>query len=279
MVRKKRENKSSPLKKGPKKKSKPEPKPGLESVSVPVQNKNTWASVLKRKQNQLEEEHEKYKTSAFAKHKKVVKETQKKTNTNPTSLKYGLMEVPTPIGHDKLETKEVDSKQEHNTVDIGLDFKLPYKYILWYHDIHDNNWGIESYHKMCEITNASEFWKLFNNFEKIGFYNRQFFLMKDNIQPIWEHESNRHGGVFSFKIDTPSSYKVWEDLNMTMVCDKLSSDCSDINGLSINPKNNWAIIKIWNRDSNKDFENILANDVKSKYSYLSMKYKANSPEY
>ncbi len=267
MVRKKRENKNGPPKNGYKKKSKPEfkPKSELESVPVPVQNQNTWASVLKRKQNQLEEEPEKYKASGYS-----VKSSgfakQKKTNINITSIKDGS------IGHNKVDIG-------HNKVDIGLDFKLPYKYVLWYHDIYDNNWSIESYHKMCEITNASEFWKLFNNFEKIGFYNRQFFLMKDNIQPIWEHESNRHGGVFSFKIDTPSSYKVWEDLNMTMVCDKLSSDCSDINGLSINPRNNWAIIKIWNRDSKKDFENILANDVKSKYSYLSMKYKANSPEY
>lgn len=179
----------------------------------------------------------------------------------------------------KFEDMVPSTKETPEPIDIGQDFVLSNVYVLWYHDIHDNNWGIDSYHKVCDLRTASDFWKLFNNFGDIGFYNRQFFLMKENIQPIWEDEENRHGGVFSFKIDTPSSNKIWEDLAMMMVCDKISTDGTDITGLSINPKNNWAIIKIWNKDSNKDFEKILTEQIKTKYSYLSMKYKANAPEY
>lgn len=167
----------------------------------------------------------------------------------------------------------------NNTNDTGEQHKFSHVYTLWFHDISNNDWSINSYEKIATISNISEFWQIFNNFERLGYRTRHFFLMKDDIEPIWEHEQNRNGGVCSFRIELNNSLPVWEYLNAAMVCDKLSTDSSDINGISISPRSNWAIIKVWNRDQNKDLTKLIHNDILVKYSHLSIKYKSNAPEY
>ena len=131
----------------------------------------------------------------------------------------------------------------------GDNYLLRNVYTLWSHDVMDKNWDITSYQKICEIRNASEFWRLFNNFSRLDYKSKHFFLMKDNIEPIWEHPLNRNGGVCSLKVDLNASLNVWELLNVYMVCNILSCVDDDINGISICHKNSWALVKIWNGNS------------------------------
>lgn len=166
-----------------------------------------------------------------------------------------------------------------NTILIGKNIKLPYKYILWCHEVTNKNWNLESYNKICEIDNVSSFWRLFNNFEKLGLYNMHFFFMKDDTLPMWEHENNRNGGVCSFKISIDNAMDLWIDLNMRMICSCLSNNNDDINGISISPRNNWAIVKIWNKNFNNDLSKTLTQDILLKYGHLSIKYKKNIPEF
>lgn len=169
--------------------------------------------------------------------------------------------------------------------DCGQNIKFNNNFHLWMHDIHNKDWSINSYNNLCKIDNVSDFWKLFNNFDKLwgsdDKYSRyaHYFFMKDDIEPIWEHETNRNGGVCSFKIEINDSLPVWIDLIMRFVCDSLNNDSDDINGISISPKNNWAIIKIWNKENKNNLSKTLKQDILEKYNNLSIKYKINSPEY
>jgi len=64
-----------------------------------------------------------------------------------------------------------------------------------------------------------------------------------------------------------------------LMCSKLVLLVDDINGISFTPKNNWAIIKIWNKDKNNDLTKLLHRDLLNKYKKVSIQYKKNEPEY
>lgn len=161
----------------------------------------------------------------------------------------------------------------------GSDIKLYDRYVLWCHDVHSKDWSISGYKKMCMIDNVSDFWRLMNNFDKLNYKGNNFFFMKEDTQPIWEHENNRHGGVCSFKVSIDETLRIWKELAVYLVCNALTNNFDDINGISFSPKNNWAIIKIWNRDCKNVVSETLAPDLLERYRDLSIKYKSNEPEY
>lgn len=158
----------------------------------------------------------------------------------------------------------------------GYDIKFNNNYILWCHNIYNKNWNHNSYKKLYQFNNVSGFWKLFNNFSKLGMIINHYYIMKDNSMPYWEHHTNRNGCVCSFKLDFQDSLKLWEELTISMLTNDLVDD-KYINGLSFSPKNEWAIIKIW---INTDYD--ISNEIKnciSNYDNLSILYKKNEPEY
>lgn len=127
------------------------------------------------------------------------------------------------------------------------------KWKLWYHH-EKNNWSINGFKDIYIIENISDFWKLYKSWNKIGgVNNKHFFLMKNDIQPIWEHEENVKGGCWSFKVSENQSYILWEDLSKYLICENLINDSNEVNGISIClKKNNYSVIKIWNKNSNKN---------------------------
>lgn len=176
-----------------------------------------------------------------------------------------------------LNLDEMETTKETNL--CGNHLKLSHKYILWSHDIFNKDWTLSSYSNLLTISDVSQFWKLFNNFDKMGIKYNHFFLMKEGINPTWEDIANRNGGICSFRVELNKSIEVWEELNIRMMCHTLNDNDDDINGISICPKNNWAIIKIWNRDKNNDLSKTINHDILDKFSNLSIKYKENAPEF
>jgi hypothetical protein len=161
----------------------------------------------------------------------------------------------------------------------GNDIILVTEYVLWVHSINENDWSINGYKQLCTIKTVSDFWKLFNNIHKLNFKNNNFYFMKPKIEPIWEDENNRHGGICSFRIELDHALKVYELLCIFLVCEKLVVNIDDINGISITPKNNWAIIKIWNKDKTNKTDKLLHKSILDKYKHVSIQYKQNQPEY
>ena len=67
---------------------------------------------------------------------------------------------------------------------------------LWYHNSKDD-WTINGYKKVYNIKTISDYWKLYNNWDKLGgVNNKHFFLMKNTVTPIWEDPTNKSGGCW-----------------------------------------------------------------------------------
>ena len=49
-------------------------------------------------------------------------------------------------------------------------------------------------------SNDNKFWVVYNKLKSIYVENAMFFLMKENIPPLWESSDNIEGGCWSFKI-------------------------------------------------------------------------------
>jgi hypothetical protein len=172
----------------------------------------------------------------------------------------------------------VDTIVKANTRN-GSDIMLADNYTLWYHSLTDKNWNIDSFKKMCTITNVSEFWRMINNFDKIGHRTRNLFLMKGDIYPMWEHPDNRNGGICSFRIELHNSLEIYENLCSHMVLGSLSDIPSDINGISFCPKGHTVFVKIWNRDRNNNLTKLMNKSILDKYCSLSVLYTPNKPEF
>lgn len=123
------------------------------------------------------------------------------------------------------------------------------KWILYHHYTSDPNWTIDSYTKIYTINTIKDYWMFFNN--KIQLNNNMFFLMRDDIEPNYEDPNNCNGGYFSFKFDINDIYRVWLNLSLYLVSEKLSLHPDNkITGITISTKKNsrkkFYIIKIWN---------------------------------
>jgi hypothetical protein len=82
------------------------------------------------------------------------------------------------------------------------------------------------------------------------------FVMRDNIKPMWEDESNREGGGFSFRVYNKHVEKVWKTLFFRLMGNTLTKNetvADNITGISLSPKKSFCILKIWMK--NCDFLN------------------------
>lgn len=142
--------------------------------------------------------------------------------------------------------------------------KLNNKWNLWYHHEKDN-WKIGGFKKIYEIETIGDFWKLHNNWDKLkGINSKHFFLMKENVCPIWEDPINLNGGCWSYKVHEDQAENLWNELASYLVCDQIISNSDEAVGLSIClKKNNNSVIKIWNTDTkNNSLSQINKNIIK-----------------
>ena len=132
-----------------------------------------------------------------------------------------------------------------------------YSWTLWFHSVTDNDWTKESYKKLFEIHNLGDYEILKDSFSKIHLQNCMLFLMKGDILPIWEDPENIDGCSLSFKISGKSVVKEWNDIILNIITEDIFlTDTHNINGLSISPKKEFNIIKIWTKDSVKKYSDL-----------------------
>lgn len=135
-------------------------------------------------------------------------------------------------------------KSDNITMNIHpINYVLNSKWSYYFHNIKDNNWKLDSYQHIYTFTNIEEFWRLFNIHPKYSF--GFFFMMRDGISPIWEDESNINGGTFSFKITKDNISDAWLELSVALIGETITKNSENISGISLHPKYNCFIIKIW----------------------------------
>lgn len=193
-----------------------------------------------------------------------------------------LEESPSLSGDEREDTVEREKLLEEAT-------QLPLErvWVLWSHELRNKSWTIDSYQKICTLETVADTVQFLNTFPKMDLKSYHYFLMREGVQPTWEDPHNRHGGVCSFRTEiVPMAQKkdlsvvnVWNYLVMRLAGETCHEEMDDMTGLSVSPKNNWAIIKLWNSTASNKLSQTLPPDILKKYGNLSIKYKANSPEY
>jgi translation initiation factor 4E len=136
---------------------------------------------------------------------------------------------------------------------------LENNWTLWFHNINNNDWSINSYDKVFRFNNIEDFITLFRKIN--NFSAGMFFLMKEDIEPIWENEHNKKGGYWSFKVLKKNINQIWYTLSSQIIGNNClnNQDTHDlITGITLSPKINNCIIKIWfsNIQSKIDIFNI-----------------------
>ena len=161
------------------------------------------------------------------------------------------------------------------------DYKTNTPWTLWYHSIKNNEWTKNSYKKIMNVNNLYDYYLLKTHFERQHLQNGMFFVMRDEIFPTWEDPDNRLGGCLSFKIESKNILDSWNKILLYLISENLVNDNKDydnINGISIAPKKEFNIIKIWLKDDSVNYKNIL-KELKPYFIIEDSLYKKHELEY
>lgn len=138
----------------------------------------------------------------------------------------------------------VEEKNDTTNQNLHL---LKDKWTMWAHLPDDTNWTINSYKNIITLNSLEQSIQFFNIFPDLLIKNCMLFLMREGIKPIWEDPRNINGGCFSYKINSKNILTCWKNLCCLILGETITEDniCSHINGITISPKKNFCIIKIW----------------------------------
>lgn len=178
-------------------------------------------------------------TTANNKNMTTVKSNHSSENNNTNIFKKG-----STIGTDTNS----DSKDVVVVSTNSVLHELSDAWILWAHLPHDTDWGLKSYMKIYEFNTVEQAITITETLPPVLVTNCMLFLMRKGINPIWEDERNRNGGCFSYKIPNKDVPDAWKQLSYSLVGETMSDNnklLSHINGITISPKKNFCIIKVW----------------------------------
>ena len=155
------------------------------------------------------------------------------------------------------------------------------KWTLWAHLPHNTDWSIKSYIPISTFTSVEDTIAVTENLPSILVENCMLFIMREGIKPTWEDPRNRNGGCFSYKVVNKNVYKVWKDLTYVLVGDTISKQMEFVNsvtGITISPKKNFCIVKIWLSNCKNQNPAVVTNDVKGIVPQGCL-FKKHTPEY
>ena len=128
-------------------------------------------------------------------------------------------------------------------------YQLLGKWDLYYHLPHDSKWDLSSYTViLADIDYAEKVIALNEAIPESVIKSCMLFVMRKGITPMWEDPKNRVGGCFSYKVVNKQVGEVWKTLFYMMCGESLTTNKSHnkhINGITISPKKNFCIVKIW----------------------------------
>jgi len=146
----------------------------------------------------------------------------------------------------------------------STDYKLYDKWSLWAHLPHDTNWTFESYIKILTFNSVHAIIMLLETIPDEMITNCMLFIMRDGIKPMWEDPKNRSGGCFSYKINNKNVSSIWKNLSYSLVGESLTQNenvRSCINGITISPKKNFCIVKIWLSGCNYQNPDVISSSL------------------
>jgi len=123
------------------------------------------------------------------------------------------------------------------------------KWNLYYHLPSDTKWDLSSYTVILgNISSADQIVALNESIPEQVVKFCMLFVMRQGITPMWEDPKNRVGGCFSYKIPNKIVCDVWKTLLYLCCGESLTvkpEHSKYVNGITISPKKNFCIVKIW----------------------------------
>jgi len=173
------------------------------------------------------------------------------------------------------------NKQTTVNMATAKDHPLRSVWNLWAHLPHDTDWTPNSYKRIYQFRTVEETIAITETLPEILVKNCMLFIMRDGIIPTWEDPKNRDGGCFSYKVSNNHVYQVWRELTYVLVGETISNNNSfvqHVTGITISPKKNFCIIKIWMSDC--DFQNpaVVTNEIDNLVPKGCL-FKKHTPEY
>ena len=148
---------------------------------------------------------------------------------------------------------------------------------MYFHDPFDHKWDIRSYRLIGTISSVNEFVAMFQAYKEL-FANGMFFIMREHILPQWEDENNKNGGCFSFKLNKSVINDQFFNICATILGETLGKSLKfseNVNGISISPKKNYHILRIWIKNS--EFASSINYNIKPP-KYSTLMYKNHSDD-
>lgn len=145
-----------------------------------------------------------------------------------------------------------DGTLEHELPPVPQSEPFFDKWSFYFHLSNDTQWNLESYKLiMKDIQKPETLIELKKHMHEKIIVKSMLFIMRNGIAPMWEDPSNIKGGSFSFKISSNVIYYVWWDF-VYLLCGhtlmKNPDNMKLVNGITMSPKYEHSIIKIWLKD-------------------------------
>ena len=151
---------------------------------------------------------------------------------------------------------------------------------LYFHDPDNQDWSIKSYHNITSVSTPQDVINVCAAFSDL-WTKGMFFLMREHIQPIWEDPCNSNGGCFSIKVMKNDVPNAWRLLMMMATGESMlkheyrSKQWDSVCGISISPKRNYCILRVWISTTDMNKENSF-NFVQP--GYTSIMFKAHTTQ-
>lgn len=142
---------------------------------------------------------------------------------------------------------------------------------VWIHDNDNPDWSLDSYKPIYDITSVGSMMRFMSTFECLDKSQRQFYIMRNKITPIWEDNANKNGAICSIMIDNLSKFSknrgdigvdTFSAICILVMNESFVKNNLDINGLCYSIKNRHCLFKLWIADyeNNQDFTDKLPFD-------------------
>jgi hypothetical protein len=182
----------------------------------------------------------------------IIKETSEKIKEKyiPPSMVYKKTEN---INYENNNTIE-ELKMYNEEKTDGSELKLNSLWKLWIHENDNEKWDIDSYNFNSNIDNIACLWRFLNSFNNLDKFNRQFYVMRDGIMPIWEDNNNKNGVICSFRIENINvNPKIYNDIGVDIFscfCIMVLNECFTIKNSEFKyfakPRDGHLIIDVLN---------------------------------
>jgi hypothetical protein len=143
--------------------------------------------------------------------------------------------------------------------------EFPQKWTLWYHDPNNNDYSLASYIKVMTFDTTNDFWSVIEAISGEAWHSGMFFLMREGFRPIWDAPENDKGGAWSKKVDASETHAVFVDCMVHCLANTvLKTNNETIVGVTLSPKGQFHIIKIWNTLASVSDRKLFSSTLKMK---------------